>query len=55
MAGFERPDNEPGHTPVTDTIFPPDRWFIQNEAERRSVIAEMALTGHLPKKLEYSA
>jgi hypothetical protein len=41
--------------PLPDTIFPPDRWFIQNEAERRSVIAEMALTGHLPKKLEYSA
>ena len=40
--------------PMPDTIFPPDRWFIKDEAERREVIAELARTGQKPKKLEYS-
>ena len=40
---------------MPDTVFPSDRWFIQNEAERREVTAVMAKTGQLPKKLEYSA
>ena len=36
-------------------MFPSDRLFIRNEAERREVTAVMAQTGQLPKKLEYSA
>ena len=36
-----------------DSMFPPARWFIRNEAERQAVVKLMAQTGRRPDKLEY--
>ena len=41
--------------PIPETCFPPDRWFIQNAAERQAVLKEVSSTGELPRKMEYDA
>ena len=43
-----------GVRPMPDTVYPPDRWFIQSEVDRREVLREMAATGRRPAKLEYA-